>query len=293
MVWGIPIVLYLFLAGLGAGAYATTALAGWGREIKKVYQLASRLTALVLVGIGLVLLMADAHAGLVNPVRFFFLISNPASVMMWGVVFLSVFMIVCLIAVILVFRGRNVPKWLDGVGIAISVAVAAYTAVLLGAAGASMPLWNIVVLPPLFLVSAASTGIAADNLIAIATKTANDGFLATANKVHKWLPIVEVVLIALLLFVVSGNEAGFASVNAILKGEYALLFWIGLIVIGIVVPMVVSFTNKSEGEGSAVAGVEKVEMLIGSEVCVLVGGLALRAIIVMAATSVSMPAVCW
>ncbi len=189
-------------------------------------------------------------------------------------------------------RKKRIPKWLDGAGIVISVAVAAYTGVLLGVAGGSMPLWNIVVLPLLFFVSAASTGIAADNLVAVATKTHGDGFLAGVNKVHTWLPVVELVLIALLFFVASGQPAGAASVESILKGSFAPAFWIGLVAIGLVLPTAIAFTRKSKAAVQG-AGAEKTGMLVASEACVLVGGFALRAIVVMAAVSVSMPAVCW
>ena len=51
------------------------------------------------------------------------------------------------------------------VGMVLAVCVAAYTGVLLGDAGLAFPLWNMAILPLLFVVSAASTGIAAVLLV--------------------------------------------------------------------------------------------------------------------------------
>ena len=60
---------------------------------------------------------------------------------------------------------KKTPKALDVVGMVLAVCVAAYTGVLLGDAGLAFPLWNMAILPLLFVVSAASTGIAAVLLV--------------------------------------------------------------------------------------------------------------------------------
>ena len=47
--------------------------------------------------------MMDAEAGFKNPLRFFYLISNLDSVMAWGVIILSVFMVISLLTLALDF----------------------------------------------------------------------------------------------------------------------------------------------------------------------------------------------
>ena len=86
MVWGPMIAWYLFLAGASAGAFLTSAFveAKYPESVKM--RVAGRIIAPIFVGIGLLMLMLDAEAGLHNPLRFFWLISNPGSVMTLGVV---------------------------------------------------------------------------------------------------------------------------------------------------------------------------------------------------------------
>ena len=90
--------------------------------------------------------------GLHNPLRFFWLIANPGSVMTLGVYFICVFMPVALVSALLEVLKKPVPKWLTWVGIVFAFAVAAYTGFLLGVVKA-FPLWNNAVLPILFVVS--------------------------------------------------------------------------------------------------------------------------------------------
>ena len=85
----------------------------------------------IVVIIGLCLLMFDAKAGLMNPLRFALLLTNFGSVMTWGVVFLGGFTVISLVVVVLDFVKKRVPVWLDIAGVVFGVAVAMYT----GAAG--------------------------------------------------------------------------------------------------------------------------------------------------------------
>ena len=84
-VWGAPIAWYLFLAGLGGGAFITSAFLRWKHPEAHGMRFAGHIIAPVVVIIGLFLLMFDAEAGLHNPLRFALLLHNPCSVMTWGV----------------------------------------------------------------------------------------------------------------------------------------------------------------------------------------------------------------
>ncbi len=132
MVWGPMIAWYLFLAGVSAGAFLTSAFveAKYPESVKM--RVAGRIIAPIFVGIGLLMLMLDAEAGLHNPLRFFWLISNPGSVMTLGVYFICVYMPVALAVAVLEILKKRVPKWLTWIGIVAAFAVAAYTGFLLG-----------------------------------------------------------------------------------------------------------------------------------------------------------------
>ena len=112
-VWGAPIAWYLFLAGLGGGAFITSAFLRWKHPEAHGMRFAGHIIAPVVVIIGLFLLMFDAEAGLHNPLRFALLLHNPCSVMTWGVVFLAAFVIIALVTLLLDCLKKQVPAWLN------------------------------------------------------------------------------------------------------------------------------------------------------------------------------------
>ncbi len=286
-IWGSIIAWYLFLAGLGAGAFATSAFLGWRHPEATSMRKVGHVIAPVVVAVGLVLLMVDAEAGLHNPLRFFYLLSNFGSVMTWGVVFLSLFMVVAIAALVLDILKKNVPTWLDIVGVALAFAVAVYTGALLGVCN-TFPLWNNALLPILFLVSAMSAGAASVLLVAVVKHADEFNRVGVLKKFHFCLPIIELMLVASLLFITSFNSpAGFESVMNLVVGEYALPFWLGLVVIGLIMPTALEtwllfFTAKEFEESRKAHWISFV-----SDVGVLVGGFLLRLLIVAAAVPVT------
>ena len=286
-IWGSIIAWYLFLAGLGAGAFATSAFLGWRHPEATSMRKVGHVIAPVVVAVGLVLLMVDAEAGLHNPLRFFYLLSNFGSVMTWGVVFLSLFMVVAIAALVLDILKKNVPTWLDIVGVALAFAVAVYIGALLGVCN-TFPLWNNALLPILFLVSAMSAGAASVLLVAVVKHADEFNRVGVLKKFHFCLPIIELVLVVSLLFITSFNSpAGFESVMNLVVGEYALPFWLGLVVIGLIMPTALEtwllfFTAKEFEESRKAHWISFV-----SDVGVLVGGFLLRLLIVAAAVPVT------
>ena len=255
MVWDGIIATYLFLAGLGAGAFAFAALVGFIKPDAVKLRTIGYVIAPIAVGVGTVLLMVDAKAGLMNPLRFFGLLGNFSSIMAWGVVILIAFMAVSVIALVVMLVKKSTPKALDVVGLVCAVAVAVYTGMLLGDAP-GFPLWNPVVLPLLFLVSAASTGFAAVLLVAHLMKAEGLESLGFLRKTGLVLPVAEAVLIAALLGVVAGTGgsaalAAAASVASLAFGAYAVPFWLGLVLIGLALPFCLELYRTSKARKAA------------------------------------------
>ena len=296
-IWGAPIAMYLFLAGLGAGAFvAATAVGRMAPQAKRTVR-AGRVIALGAVAVGLVLLMVDAKGGFLHPWRFALLLGNVQSVMTWGVVFLAAFVVIAAVVVVRDLLKKSVPFGLEAAGCGFAIAVAMYTGVLLGVVK-TFPLWNSAVLPFLFLVSAMSTGVCAVFLFARLVCPSEVEKLAFLERVHGWLPWVETVLVvALLFFVGLSSEAGAASVAALLTGQWALVFWLGFVVVGLALPLVLHLAQGRVGAGvrdacgAEVHGVcPQVEngRACGavSDVATIVGGFLLRYLVVMAALPV-------
>ena len=290
MVWDGIIATYLFLAGLGAGAFALAALAGFVRPDAVKLRTIGYVIAPIAVGVGTVLLMVDAKAGLMNPLRFFGPLGNFSSIMAWGVVILVAFMAVSAIALVVMLVKKATPKALDVVGLVCAVAVAVYTGMLLGDAP-GFPLWNPIVLPLLFLVSATSTGFAAVLLVAHLMKAEGLESLGFLRKAGLVLPVVEAVLIAALLGVVSGTGgsaalAAAASVASLAFGAYAVPFWLGLVLVGLALPFCLELLQASKAKKAANDGSGSTGLAVTGEVGVLVGGFLLRYLVIMAAVPV-------
>lgn len=283
--------MYLFLAGLGGGAFVTSFVIG--RTAPKAASLRrfGHYLAFIVVAIGLVLLMVDARAGFLNPLRFALLLTNFGSVMTWGVVFLALFMIIDLVVCILDIKKAPIPFGLDLAGAIISVCVAIYTGALLGVAH-TFPLWNSALLPILFLVSAMSTGAAAVLFFGALVHREELGLLHFTEKVHYFFPIAEIVLVAALLFITFSNgEAGRNSVLVLVCGKYAPAFWFGFVIIGLVLPFVLETYKLFGAKKNVVAAKEPdagAGLTLVGDAGVIIGGFLLRYLILVAALPVTM-----
>ncbi|MFR4998874.1 MAG: NrfD/PsrC family molybdoenzyme membrane anchor subunit [Slackia sp.] len=286
-IWGAPIAWYLFLAGLGGGAYITSAFLRWRHPEAQGMRRAGHFIAPVAVAIGLVLLMVDAEAGLHNPLRFALLLANFGSVMTWGVVFLSVFMVIALATAVLDIMKKKTPGWIELAGAVMALCVAVYTGALLGVCK-TFPLWNNALLPVLFMVSALSAGAASVLLVAVFRHADEFNKAGVLKKFHFCLPIVETLLVASLCFITAFNStAGFESVMSLVAGEWAVWFWLGLVFVGLILPTALEtwllFFSSKEFEESKKAHL----ISAASDAGVLVGGFMLRYLVVMAAVPVT------
>lgn len=287
MVWDALIATYLFLAGLGAGAFALGALSNWAKQPAPTMKKIAFVVGPVAVAVGTLLLVVDAHAGFNNPLRFFLLISNLNSVMAWGVIILSAFLVVSIIDLVVLLAKKSTPKALDVIGLVLALCVAAYTGVLLGDANVAFPLWNMAVLPILFVVSAASTGFAAVLIGTYLAKPEEAKGLPWLSKAGLVLPVAELALVIVLLAVTasaggSAAAAAGASVANLISGPYAAAFWLGFVAIGLALPFCLEIMRHRKGQAD---GAGKTLALVG-EAGVLVGGFMLRYLVIMAAVAV-------
>lgn len=279
MVWGPLIAGYLFLAGASAGAFVTSAYLDYKHPSMEKISFAGRIIALAALLIGLIMLMVDASAGLANPGRFFLLFSNPSSVMTVGVYIICFFLVVLIAEIVMDAMKKKKPAALGIIGSILSLCLAAYTGFLLGEA-APYPLWSNAALPILFVVSGGSAGLAA---VLIAGLAIDQKAIAGAKELTRAgvaFPIVEVFVLFCMLFIVgAGSPEGATSVAMMLQGEYAALFWIGIVIVGILMPFAIElYSTKAKPSGAALGYLAN-----GG---VLVGGFCLRYAVIMAAVMI-------
>ncbi len=258
--WGLPIIMYLFLAGMGAGAVTVSSSmllrGGGGRgvhhEIARYGALLGPLP--VIIGTGLLVLeLGSFEAG--NYFRFLnlYMVMNlsPMSVGTW---LLTVFMATSVVYAytyihfVPFFLGdrmvwRRRMAWAN---LPLGLAVAIYTGVLLGAMPAR-PFWNSPVLAFLFMISALSTGIA---LIIFTRALFTRGHLSEEHReiVHKSgyllaasdTMLIGVELLVLFLFVMFAyltvGDVRLAIETILPGGPLSVMFWTGVVLIGLVIP---------------------------------------------------------
>ncbi|MEG0418524.1 NrfD/PsrC family molybdoenzyme membrane anchor subunit [Gordonibacter sp.] len=289
MVWDGIVACDLFLAGLGAGAFLLAILAGWSEEGAKKIKLIGSVVGPVAVAAGALVLMVDAKAGLGSPARFFGLVSNLGSPMAWGVICLSCFLVVSVASLVLQLTKRRVPRVLDVFGIVCAAGVATYTGVLLGYSVA-YPLWNLAVLPFLFVFSAVLTGFSLVSGIAYFAAKDELESLKFLPKVETALPALVGAFLALLLVVCAmtggdGGHAAAATVQGVLVGPFAIVFWLGVVACGLLLPLAAGIA-RLVSKRSAVGALS-----LAGYVGALVGGFALRYVIVVAAVGMTMGAI--
>ena len=176
MTWGLPVIWYLYLAGLGAGAVvisgysylANTQFEGGHYHYFRMARLGAFLGPFpVIIGVSLLILELGRPF---RPLNLYKVINlSPMSIGSW---FLLLFIITSLVYG-LTFVTSLRPQWDDWkqrvvpvqralalLNIPLGIGVAVYTGILLGAMP-SRPLWNSPILALLFLISAMSTGIGA------------------------------------------------------------------------------------------------------------------------------------
>ena len=243
-VWGIPVALDLFFAGLGAGLFLVAVTADWfgGERYCGVRRVGGILAPWPVI-FGVLLLVVD----LGNPQRFYefvlksdlsfpFLNYRPSSVMSTGTWLLAFFVTISLCYFVLSlirwpFAGdEKLRKAIGIVGFPFALLVTIYTGVLIAAT--SVPLWNTAVLPALFTSSALLTGLATTIFFLslrplVGLTSTSESALARLERAQSVLALV--VLVLALIFAGSGLGA---------------LWWLFVVVLGLVVPLVSGFIRK-------------------------------------------------
>ncbi|MBE0495506.1 MAG: polysulfide reductase NrfD [Campylobacterales bacterium] len=260
IVWPWPIAVYLFLAGLSAGAIISAIVIKWmkGNESSPWDGIikAGAILAPVTIGAGLVLLIAD----LTRPLHFWKLLINYnfGSMMTIGVLALFAYFPVIIIFFLGIFRkplidegpfgflaplaniAKSQAKLLEVVTLLLAVGVGAYTGFLLSAMN-TYPLLNTPTLPLLFLASGISAGISANLIVGLLffKNTTNEENVSYLHGLDFKVILAEMfILIALFSgMYYQGGAAASVAAAALTTGGFATLFWVGVFGVGLAAPV--------------------------------------------------------
>jgi len=285
--WGWLIISYLFLAGTGAGAFIAAVACDllapdWSKALARAGSLASG----PLVAVGTFCLVFDLEAGLWQPWRQLYLVSNLTSMISWGVVILSLFIPVAFLYAAalnrITFFGRYLERftwYLEVIGSVLAVATAIYTGILIAVVN-GVPFWNTPLMPVLFLASALSTGLAVAMIGAAIIDITTIRTLSNFALGHVIFLSVEGLVLMLFVFMsLTGSVEAAMSAQKLLSGILSPYFWALVVVLGILVPFLLSIVEYYE------YGDMPKYLVVGADLCVLIGGMSLRALIIFSGTA--------
>jgi formate-dependent nitrite reductase membrane component NrfD len=272
--WPLLIDVYFFLGGIAGGAFVVATVANlldparYRAVVRAGYYLA--LLALLPCPI---LLIVDLGV----PARFvnMLLAFNTSSPMSMGAWALLAFSVMAFLAALFTFLQdtrragdlSGATRIVGIVGAFFGFFLAAYPGVLLGAS--ARPLWTHAhVLGALFLAVGASTGAAAIALVLWAQRRPGD-LVSRVSTVMVVALLVQLVAVVVLVAAVStsGSSGAAQALALLLSGSLSALFWVGAVLIGLVLPLVLggmAIRRRSSGLGAATA------------VLVLIGGFAVK-----------------
>lgn len=272
-VWGWQPALYLFLGGMGAGAFVMAAVLHLRSKAKNsLIVCASMWAATISLIVGLLLLLME----LITPLRGLLMwqsFSHFTSWMTYGAWGAFCAIIVFGLSALLATRPINawlavrwkwfashecgLRKGLSIAGICLGVFVAFYTGMLLMASG-SVPFWDTLLLPALFTASAFDTGIALIEVIAVALAK-REAFDHEAKRFMERSVVIivlieTVVLVAFLASMLFGEAsspsgtAAAASASMFVSGSLAPWFWILVVVAGLILPLLMALRGLAAKE---------------------------------------------
>ncbi|MFV2092873.1 MAG: NrfD/PsrC family molybdoenzyme membrane anchor subunit [Hyphomicrobiales bacterium] len=314
--WGLPVIGYLFLAGVGAGAYTVSASVllvggggGFGHKHFQIARYGALLAPLPMI-VGTVMIIFELgtfRAAIENGdfwlffrwINLFLTINmSPMSIGSW---ILAICIVASLVYAYTFLSSEANPgddkaklrRAMAWAGLPLGIAVAIYTGVMLGAMP-SRPFWNSPVLALLFLMSALSGGVAGILFLKAvfdhrppagdaeaAVKTDNSSYLLSASD----MMLIGFELLAVFLFIMFAYltvGAQKIAISVILPGgTLSSLFWIGFVLIGLLIPAIIElkYVVPTLLYKKAYTIPRGVEMTVA--VVVLFGGFLLRYVVVI------------
>jgi formate-dependent nitrite reductase membrane component NrfD len=132
----------------------------------------------------------------------------------------------------------------------------------------SVPFWNTGLLPIVFLFMGVADGLA---LVMAVGLVAGQDVVGTAESATRIMLILNSLLI--VAYLVNANyqsETAELSVKELIRGHVAWVFWLGIVILGILVPFIISVTSYFTGQESALG------LLVFAIVCHTIGAFSLK-----------------
>lgn len=265
------LVFFTLFVGIGTGVFAYVAVAELMDKMEPIRRKGAilALCAVILGGIASVFHLS-------HPFRAVNVLGHLNTSVGRELLFLGI-VVVLIAAYILMLRGNSSSSTKKTV----SVAGLIFCIVLAFEVGATYilparPAWNTYLLPLAYLVSAGVLGIFVIYVLLLRAQ-GEETQLGWVNR----LAFTAIIVQAVCMFTYVSNTAVYFNTPVITSGTGSLLFWLGVVLIGLAVPFILTLRfiqSKKNAQGIAVI----------SLVCVLIGGIAFRALMYVLGSGVNL-----
>ena len=157
---------------------------------------------------------------------------------------------------------------------------------------AARPAWDSIALPLMFLGAGLALGMTLmAGLVLLRGKAAEEGGFALKLALAG-VVIMAVTTVAYVVWIaIAPYQAPTRSIDRLISGDLAVMFWAGVVVIGIVVPVALTVlacvqATKGAGDTGSVAPKQLAMYLLGACACTAIGAIVIRIIMYAVGTSV-------
>lgn len=256
-----PLLLFAVFGGMGMGLLTYVALQVL-KNRKGAIQASGSVLALGLLIVGG--LCSAFHMG--HPERAFYVLTNPTSGISQELV-ATVIACAATIALVVAFRRAGVSRSLEKGVALVALAVGLLLPLIMGHAYLmeARPAWNTPLLPLMFLGDAWAMGFTAAFGLARFGKASEEELSRTRRYALFGIAAFAVTTALWLVGVAIAYEPAYSrSIERVLSGDLALMFWLGTVVLGMVLPAAVAFASDRMPSGRALAAVAILSVLAGS-----------------------------
>ena len=273
MEFSLLIVVYLFLAGSGCGAFVAAVLLSWRARTSPSLAVSLGRVALpaLVVSCGMAVVgSACLVLDLGRPELALSVLANPAgsvlSVGAWALVaFMGAACVLIACSVGVLGAGRILVGVAKAVGCVAAFTVMAYSGLFLSTI-ATLPLLASPLVPVLFVLSSLSCGGGVVLLLPLACDAEAGPLFREVSRADVLLLAGEALALAVFVVLALGDHLSSAAVLRLVEGDLAPVFWGVLVLSGIVAPLVLELAvRRPDARASACLGG-----------LVLAGGFALR-----------------
>ena len=281
-VFSLYIIWYIFLAGLGAGAFVVGVAINLPSGNEALLRVSTQslnpvtagfLVAAVALPLSCVFLLCD----LGNPARIMAVFAHPfISIVSVGAWIVGLSALIAVVTVALVVANKLSQAGLaalEAAGALLAVGVLIYTGLLLSEMP-SVDFWNTWLLVALFAVSGLTCGFAASGLLGVSLAEPRGGE-EVSDGARTVSALVELaVLAAYLLTRLFATDSARESMLCLFTGDMAGYFLGGVLLVGMAVPLACSALRR---------GIDSRALTLAAAGCALIGGWCLRYCVVNAA----------